>query len=114
MDPLTSLYYFAPVCLVINSAVLLPIEGFQPFYDAVYLVGIPTLFLNACLTFALNLSSVAVIGSCSGLVLTLAGVVKDILLIAGSWAILGSTITPLQIFGYFIALTGLVAFKLNG
>ena len=69
---------FAPVCLVFNSMILLPVEGFQPFTDAVHLVGLPTLFLNACLTFALNLSSVAVIGSCSGLVLTLAGVVKDV------------------------------------
>lgn len=114
MDPLTSLYYFAPVCLVFNSMILLPVEGLQPFTDAVHLVGLPTLFLNACLTFALNLSSVAVIGSCSGLVLTLAGVVKDILLIAGSWAILGSSITGVQMFGYFIALSGLVAFKLSG
>ena len=158
MDPLTSLYCpfhrpslhllelrlnrcspdFAPVCLVFNSMILLPVEGLQPFTDAVHLVGLPTLFLNACLTFALNLSSVAVIGSCSGLVLTLAGVVKDvrrlllvailferetaltvvlvpqILLIAGSWAILGSTITGVQMFGYFIALSGLVAFKLSG
>lgn len=97
MDPLTSLYCnlpplpphrpqltirrnkdFAPVCLVFNSMILLPVEGLQPFTDAVHLVGLPTLFLNACLTFALNLSSVAVIGSCSGLVLTLAGVVKDV------------------------------------
>lgn len=78
MDPLTSLYYTAPVCLAINSILLLPIEGFAPFYDAVHLVGLPILFLNATMTFALNLSSVAVIGSCSGLVLTLAGVLKDV------------------------------------
>lgn len=45
--------------------------------------------------------------------LTLAGVVKDIMLIAGSWLILGSTITGTQIFGYAIALSGLVAFKMQ-
>ncbi|KAI5476281.1 DUF250 domain membrane protein [Pseudohyphozyma bogoriensis] len=114
MDPLTSLYYTAPVCLVVNASILLPVEGFQPFYDAVELVGLPTLFGNACMTFALNLSSVWLIGKASGLVLTLAGVIKDILLITGSWAILGSTITSVQCFGYAIALGGLVAFKLQG
>ncbi|KAM0753176.1 TPT-domain-containing protein [Meredithblackwellia eburnea MCA 4105] len=114
MNPLTSLYYFAPVCLAVNSIILLPVEGFQPFYDAVDLVGIPTLFGNACMTFALNLSSVWLIGKASGLVLTLAGVIKDILLIAGSWAIQGSTITGIQLFGYAIALTGLVVFKTQG
>ncbi|GAA5960767.1 hypothetical protein JCM21900_006864 [Sporobolomyces salmonicolor] len=114
MDPLSSLYYMAPVCLVVNSIILLPVEGFQVFRDAIDLVGIPTLFGNACMTFALNLSSVWLIGKASGLILTLAGVLKDILLIAGSWAILGSTITSTQLFGYAIALTGLVWFKLQG
>ncbi|CEQ39642.1 SPOSA6832_01203 [Sporobolomyces salmonicolor] len=109
-----SLYYMAPVCLVVNSIILLPVEGFQVFRDAIDLVGIPTLFGNACMTFALNLSSVWLIGKASGLILTLAGVLKDILLIAGSWAILGSTITSTQLFGYAIALTGLVWFKLQG
>lgn len=46
LDPLSSLYYFAPVCLAINSVILLPVEGFQVFADAVELVGIPTLFLK--------------------------------------------------------------------
>lgn len=66
---------FAPVCLAINSALLLPVEGVQPFYDAVQTIGIPTLALNASMTFLLNLSSVWLIGRASGLVLTLAGVV---------------------------------------
>lgn len=65
------------------------------------------------MTFALNLSSVWLIGSASGLVLTLAGVLKDILLIAGSWLILGSSITGIQLLGYAIALVGLVVFKMG-
>ncbi|GAA5984426.1 hypothetical protein JCM5350_003357 [Sporobolomyces pararoseus] len=113
LDPLSSLYYFAPVCLAINSVILLPVEGFQVFADAVNLVGIPTLLFNACATFALNLSSVFLIGAASGLVLTLAGVLKDILLILGSWALQGATITPIQVFGYAVALVGLVWFKMQ-
>ncbi|SGY93875.1 BQ5605_C037g11615 [Microbotryum silenes-dioicae] len=114
LDPLTSLYYFAPVCLVINSIILLPVEGFSVFSDAIEKVGIPMLLGNACMTFALNLSSVWLIGKASGLVLTLSGVLKDILLISGSYFILGSSITGTQIFGYIIALTGLVMFKMQG
>ncbi|GAA5823609.1 hypothetical protein JCM10212_000664 [Sporobolomyces blumeae] len=113
LDPISSLYYFAPVCLAVNSVILLPVEGFAVFADAVELVGVPTLFLNACATFALNLSSVWLIGAASGLVLTLAGVLKDILLIAGSWALLGSSITGVQICGYGVALAGLVWFKMQ-
>ncbi|BGO91432.1 hypothetical protein NBRC10512_003092 [Rhodotorula toruloides] len=111
LDPIASLYYLAPVCLVVNAIILLPVEGFEVFSNAVELVGIPYLLMNACLTFALNLASVSLIGKASGLVLTLSGVLKDILLIAGSWALMGSTITGIQILGYAIALAGLVWFK---
>ncbi|GAA5856805.1 hypothetical protein JCM8547_008852 [Rhodosporidiobolus lusitaniae] len=111
LDPISSLSYMAPVVLAANAVILLPVEGFAVFSDAVDMVGIPYLLFNACLTFSLNLSSVWLIGKASGLVLTLAGVLKDILLIVGSWALLGSTITGVQILGYAIALGGLVWFK---
>ncbi|GAA6026766.1 hypothetical protein JCM8202_000864, partial [Rhodotorula sphaerocarpa] len=77
LDPIASLYYMAPVCLAVNAVILLPVEGFGVFSDAMQLVGVPYLFFNACLTFALNLASVSLIGKASGLVLTLAGVLKD-------------------------------------
>ncbi|GAA5909643.1 hypothetical protein JCM6882_008453 [Rhodosporidiobolus microsporus] len=111
LDPISSLSYMAPVVLAANAVILLPVEGFQVFADAVELVGIPYLLFNATLTFSLNLSSVWLIGKASGLVLTLAGVLKDILLIVGSWLLLGSSITSIQVLGYAIALGGLVWFK---
>ncbi|GAA5820288.1 hypothetical protein JCM11251_005558 [Rhodosporidiobolus azoricus] len=111
LDPISSLSYMAPVVLAANAIILLPVEGFGVFSDAIELVGIPYLFFNACLTFSLNLSSVWLIGKASGLVLTLAGVLKDILLIVGSWLLLGSSITSIQILGYAIALGGLIWFK---
>jgi len=46
LDPIASLYYMAPVCLAINAVILLPVEGFQVFEDAVNLVGIPYLFFK--------------------------------------------------------------------
>lgn len=42
---------------------------------------------------------------------TTTGVLKDILLVAGSVLIMGSTVTFVQMVGYSIALAGLVVFK---
>jgi len=81
--------------------------------DSVFDTDLIRSFHSACLTFALNLSSVWLIGAASGLVLTLAGVIKDIGLVTGSWLILGSSITSVQIFGYAVALGGLVWFKMQ-
>ena len=46
--------------------------------------------------------------------MTLCGVLKDVLLVAASIAIWGTPISPLQYFGYSIALGGLVYYKLGG
>jgi hypothetical protein len=46
--------------------------------------------------------------------MTLCGVLKDILLVAASMAIWHAPVTPLQFFGYSIALAGLVYYKLGG
>lgn len=110
MDPLVSLYYFAPVCAAINACLIPFTEGFAPFLDLGKL-GPFVLLTNGGVAFGLNVAAVFLIGAASSLVLTLAGVVKDIMLIVGSMVFFQSTITPLQYFGYAIALGGLVAFK---
>ncbi|THH00486.1 hypothetical protein EW026_g2058 [Hermanssonia centrifuga] len=113
MDPLVSLHYYAPVCALINLAILPLTEGLAPFYE-VMRIGSMILFSNALVAFLLNVAAVFLVSSGSGLVLTLAGVFKDILLITGSVLIFGSSIMPLQILGYSIALGGLVLFKTTG
>ncbi|EIN08469.1 TPT-domain-containing protein [Punctularia strigosozonata HHB-11173 SS5] len=113
MDPLVSLHYYAPVCAVINILVIPFTEGLAPFY-AIWEVGFLILLSNASVAFLLNVAAVFLVGVGSGLVLTLAGVFKDILLITGSVLIFGATITPLQVFGYAIALGGLIFFKTSG
>ena len=45
--------------------------------------------------------------------MTLCGVLKDILLVAASIAIWGTPISPLQYFGYTVALCGLIYYKLG-
>ncbi|KAK0452665.1 triose-phosphate transporter family-domain-containing protein [Armillaria borealis] len=113
MDPLVSLHYYAPVCALINLVAIPFTEGFEPFYELAR-IGPFILLSNALVAFLLNVAAVFLVGVGSGLILTLAGVFKDILLITGSVLIFGSTVTPLQIFGYSIALGGLILFKTSG
>ena len=114
MDPLVSLYYFAPVCAIMNAIVCLLFEGSSLTLSAITNLGFFTLFLNASVAFCLNVAVVFLIGKTSSLVLTLSGVLKDILLVGLSILIWGTTITFLQIIGYSIALGGLVYYKLGG
>ncbi|GJE94845.1 TPT-domain-containing protein [Phanerochaete sordida] len=113
MDPLVSLHYYAPVCALINLLVIPFTEGLAPFME-IMRVGPWILISNACVAFLLNIAAVFLVGAGSGLILTLAGVFKDILLVSGSVLIFGSPITPLQVFGYSIALGGLVLYKTAG
>ncbi|OXG86447.1 hypothetical protein C348_01070 [Cryptococcus neoformans Gb118] len=110
MDPLVSLYYYAPVCAIINALFIPFIEGFAPFRHFLR-IGPLIMLSNAAVAFGLNVAAVFLIGVAGGLVLTLAGVFKDILLISSSCIFFGSPITPIQIFGYSLALGGLMAYK---
>ncbi|CAI7602869.1 unnamed protein product [Penicillium bialowiezense] len=114
MDPMVSLYYFAPICAVLNGAVALFLEIPRVTMAEVYAVGIPILLLNAVIAFLLNVSVVFLIGKTSSLVMTLCGVLKDILLVAASIMFFHDPVSNQQFFGYSIALAGLVWYKLGG
>jgi drug/metabolite transporter (DMT)-like permease len=113
MDPLVSLYYFAPICAVMNGVVALIWEVPHCTMAEVYHVGLFTFFLNGLCAFMLNVSVVFLIGKTSAVVLTLCGVLKDILLVGASMMIWGTQVSPLQFFGYSIALGGMVYYKLG-
>ncbi|KAK5070954.1 hypothetical protein LTS08_000605 [Lithohypha guttulata] len=113
MDPLTSLYYFAPVCAVMNGVVSLFTEIPRMSMQNIYDIGFPILIANAMVAFLLNVSVVFLIGKTSSLVLTLCGVLKDILLVAASMLIWGTPVSATQFFGYGIALGGLMYYKLG-
>ena len=113
MDPLVSLYYFAPVCAVMNGVTALVVEIPGMTMKNVYDVGIFMLIANAMVAFLLNVSVVFLIGKTSSLVLTLCGILKDILLVAASMLIWGTPVTPLQFFGYSIALGGMLYYRLG-
>ncbi|EME41527.1 hypothetical protein DOTSEDRAFT_176726 [Dothistroma septosporum NZE10] len=113
MDPLVSLYFYAPACAVINGAFTLFVELPKMSMSDIYSLGIITLIANAAVAFALNVSVVFLIGKTSAVVLTLSGVLKDIMLVVASMVIFGDPVAPLQFFGYSIALAGLVYYKLG-
>jgi hypothetical protein len=75
MDPLVSLHYYAPVCALINLAILPFTEGFAPFFELAR-IGPLILLSNAALALGLNVAAVFLVSAGSGLVLTLAGVFK--------------------------------------
>lgn len=58
MDPLVSLYYFAPVCAVMNFAVALVWEIPKLSMAEVYNVGLGVLLINGLVAFGLNVSVV--------------------------------------------------------
>lgn len=132
MDPLVSLYYFAPVCALLNGVIALFIEVPRMTFVEVQNLGFSVLIANAMVAFLLNVSVVFLvsrshplrtlntgadyfpkIGKTSSLVMTLSGVLKDILLVMASMLLFRDPVSGLQAFGYSIALCGLIYYKLG-
>ncbi|KAI2631989.1 TPT-domain-containing protein [Hypoxylon sp. NC1633] len=113
MDPLVSLYYFAPICAAMNGIVALFWEVPKMSMAEVYHVGLFTFFLNGLCAFLLNVSVVFLIGKTSAVIMTLCGVLKDVLLVIASMLIWGTPVSSLQAFGYTIALGGMIYYKLG-
>ncbi|KAF3760133.1 integral membrane protein [Cryphonectria parasitica EP155] len=111
MDPLVSLYYFAPVCGAMNLVTVYLTE-MQSFDVADFVrVGPTILLFNAMVAFGLNVASVFLIGKTSSLVMTLSGIFKSILLVVVGVLIWGTPIGSLQLFGYLVALFGLFLYS---
>ncbi|MCJ1473690.1 hypothetical protein MMC13_002341 [Lambiella insularis] len=113
MDPLVSFYYFAPICAIMNGLVSLVFEVPYIHLTDIARVGYLTLLANAMVAFGLNVCVVFLIGRTSAVVMTLCGVLKDILLVFASIMIWGTPVTWTQYFGYSIALGGMVYYKLG-
>ncbi|EHA47447.1 hypothetical protein MCOR07_009041 [Pyricularia oryzae] len=113
MDPLVSLYYYAPVCAVTNVFVALIVEARTFQVEDLISVGIVMLVLNALVAFMLNVASVMLIGKTSSLVLTLSGILKNILLIVVAVLFYAEKVSLMQFVGYSIALGALTYYSLG-
>ncbi|KAK8912715.1 putative sugar phosphate/phosphate translocator [Metarhizium anisopliae] len=91
MDPLVGLYYLAPACCLMNFLIALSTNEVAD----------------------ISWHAVKDIGQTSGLVMTLAGILKNILLIIVSFMIWHTQITVLQAVGYTSALAGLIYYSLG-
>jgi drug/metabolite transporter (DMT)-like permease len=108
LDPLSSLYYIAPVCATfIGLACLIFEAGSLPWERMLTINFLFIMIVNGLVSFTLNVAVVLLISNTSALILTLAGIVKDIMLVLLSVLIFGSPVTPLQYVGYGVALLGL-------
>jgi hypothetical protein len=61
MDPLVSLYYFAPACAVTNAIFTMLVEAPRMTMGDIYSVGLFVLLANACVAFLLNVSGVLLV-----------------------------------------------------
>lgn len=61
MDPLVSLYYFAPVCAITNGVLTLIFEAPHMSMADFARVGYLTLLINAAVAFLLNVSSLLLV-----------------------------------------------------
>jgi hypothetical protein len=108
LDSLSTLYYIAPVCFVFISIACLIFEASSlPFEMMASMQFEGMMILNGLVAFTLNIASVLLISHTSALVLTLAGVFKDILLVVLSLVVFESPVSMLQYLGYSVALLGL-------
>ena len=114
LDPLSSLYYIAPLCATFIGVACFIFElNDLPLDRIVSPNFMIVLMVNGIIAFTLNIAVVLLIGNTSALVLTLAGIIKDILLVFLSIIVFGSPVTPLQYAGYGVALMGLNLHKVN-
>ncbi|KAK9455597.1 triose-phosphate transporter family-domain-containing protein [Dipodascopsis uninucleata] len=114
MDPLVCLYHFTPICAVVNLLLFLfSPERSELSLDAVNRVGFGLLFLNGLAAFVLNVSVVVLVGKTSSLVLTLCGILKDIILVLISSLIWRTAISRLQAIGFCISIIGLFGYRVG-
>jgi len=109
-SPLVSVSIFAPPSFLLLAPVAYTFEGNALATLATPEVGFLVL-LNTLTAFVLNIAVVILVSRTSGLILTLAGIVKDIALIIVSVFIFWNPVTLIQIVGYAIALLGLNAYN---
>lgn len=106
LNPITSLYYVAPCCLVFLTVPWIIVEypllkETSSFHLDFFIFG-----TNSFCAFALNLAVFLLVGKTSALTMNVAGVVKDWLLIAFSWSVIKDAVTSVNLIGYGLAFLG--------
>ncbi|KAL4319716.1 hypothetical protein GQ457_18G013680 [Hibiscus cannabinus] len=111
LNPITSLYYVAPCCLVFLLVPWIYVEFPALKETSEFHLDFLIFGTNSLCAFALNLSVFLLVGKTSALTMNVAGVVKDWLLIAFSWSVIKDTVTPINLFGYGLAFLGVAYYN---
>ncbi|XP_068653255.1 probable sugar phosphate/phosphate translocator At5g25400 [Aristolochia californica] len=111
MNPITSLYYVAPCCLVFLFVPWVFVEFPVLRQASTFHFDYVIFGTNSLCAFALNLAVFLLVGKTSALTMNVAGVVKDWLLIAFSWSIIRDTVTPINLIGYGLAFLGVAYYN---
>ncbi|KAL0427047.1 UNVERIFIED_CONTAM: putative sugar phosphate/phosphate translocator [Sesamum latifolium] len=106
LNPITSLYYVAPCCLVFLFLPWVYVEYPILTERSSFHLDFVIFGTNSFCAFALNLAVFLLVGKTSALTMNVAGVVKDWLLIAFSWSVIKDTVTPINLLGYALAFLG--------
>eukprot|EP00878_Enallax_costatus_P023886 GHUV01025445.1.p1 GENE.GHUV01025445.1~~GHUV01025445.1.p1 ORF type:complete len:307 (+),score=73.54 GHUV01025445.1:988-1908(+) len=114
MNPLQSLYYVSPACLVSLLPLFCVVEyprviAAQAAQEIHF--NAPVLLANALAAFALNLAVFLLIGKTSALTMNIAGVIKDWLLIFFSFYVFKAPVTRLNLAGYLFCCSGVVVYN---
>ncbi|XP_052209946.1 probable sugar phosphate/phosphate translocator At5g25400 [Diospyros lotus] len=111
LNPITSLYYVAPCCLVFLFVPWIFVEFPVLKESSSFHFDFVIFGTNSLCAFALNLAVFLLVGKTSALTMNVAGVVKDWLLIAFSWSVIKDTVTPVNLFGYGLAFLGVAYYN---
>jgi len=104
LDSLSTLYYNAPFCAVLIGISCGWFELSRITADKFTLPFCALLVLNGFMAFSLNIASLMLIKNTSALILSLAGVFKDIFLVLSSVLVFQTPVSLLQYIGYSISL----------
>lgn len=108
LDSLSTFYYVAPPSMVLIAIACFIFEFQQlPYHMMMTFEFWAMMIANGCVAFGLNIASVLLIQHTSALVLSLAGIIKDILLVVLSMIIFRSPVTLIQYLAYMVTLLAL-------
>ncbi|KAA0150835.1 hypothetical protein FNF29_04949 [Cafeteria roenbergensis] len=116
LDPLFVMAWTAPLCAVMTFVVALPVEGFaaagSPAWDAVptSVMAVVGTLAGALLAFVMIGAELQVISRASAITMTVAGHVKEALVIGLGAIVLGETVGVAEAAGIALVLLGTTAF----
>jgi len=110
LNPLQSLYYVSPACLLCLLVPFSFVELKELLRDPPVIY--PAVFLgNGMIAFSLNLAVFLLIGKTSALTMNIAGVIKDWLLIFFSYSVFHAPVTRLNMIGYIFCCSGVAVYN---